>query len=116
MIAARNNRYRHQDQAIPVSMKAYGGHSRADIRHVIMRHAFTVSRSVRHTLQTYLVPDIEHKALKHVVALEIANKLVQELVIIGPVAVIAWPHCGAVGMIGAPDVVWENDNLGSIFP
>lgn len=61
------------------------------------------------------VPGIPHQALEGIVGLEIGHELFDEGVVIGPVAVIAGPYCRRVGLVRAPDVVGEDDEIPAVF-
>lgn len=62
-----------------------------------------------------LVPDIPHQSRVHVVFQDVAHELVDEVVVVGPVPIVSRPYRRRVGVICAPDVVGQQNELGPIL-
>lgn len=60
-----------------------------------------------------LVPNIVVKALCHLVLDQVSQKLIKEVVVVGPVPIVTRPVGVGVGEVGSPDVAREDGELGA---
>lgn len=61
------------------------------------------------------IPDIPDQTLQRMVGLEVLHQSPHKQVIIRPVAPITGPNRGRIGMVGSPDIVWEQDKVGTVL-
>lgn len=61
------------------------------------------------------IPNIPDQTLQRMVGLEVLHQGPHKQVIIRPVAPITGPNRGRICIIGPPDIVWEQDKVGTVL-
>lgn len=62
-----------------------------------------------------LIPNIPNKSILHSIGLDVADQLVQEVVIVGKVPIVTRPYGRRIGMVCSPDIMWQDNEVATIF-